>query len=107
MNDPWLSHNIALKNSLDSVRSQIHQKHIAYLKRRVEELANYSQYSDYYYENTLTPEVQKTLDEYDDNAESLYGLKKEEDISNLLDRAIDLYKKWAERRTGQKGPIGN
>ncbi len=88
-NHPYLSNCRTLLNDLNTVRSNIAQSHYNYISAQVERLANYRSYSQSYYENTLIPQVDAAVTEYDNKAAALYGSKK--NVNDLWTRARNYY----------------
>lgn len=74
-NDKYLSNCTDLKNALNSVRNEIAQSHYRYISAQVEKLSQYRYYSQSYYDNTLVPQVDAAVTEYDNKAAALYGKK--------------------------------
>jgi hypothetical protein len=88
-NDPWLSHCTDLVSSLNNVRSSIGQSHYNHIVAMVEKLAQYRSMNQSYYENTLVPQVDAAVTEYDNKAAALYGSKR--DVNVLWNRAKSYY----------------
>jgi len=88
-NDKYLSQCTELRNALNSVKTNIAQSHYTYISSQVEKLSEYRYYSQQYYENTLVPQVDAVVTEYDNNAATLYGSKK--DVNVLWSRARGYY----------------
>ena len=77
-----------LVSRLNSVSSRLEQAHYAYLSNQVERLRYYYNYSESEYDN-LAISVSDKLDEYKNNARSVYG--KASSISELESRAGNYY----------------
>lgn len=75
-NDTYISKCIDLRNALNNVRAGIAQSHYNYISSQVEKLSEYRYYGQQYYENTLVPQVDAAVTEYDNKANALYGAKK-------------------------------
>lgn len=73
--DPYLSHCSELVHQLNGLKPKIAQSHYEYLQREVERLSQYTQYSQSYFEEILAARVNEEINEYDDNADSLYGTR--------------------------------
>jgi hypothetical protein len=73
--------------ALNAVKSKLGDSHYNFVSRQVESLANYSNYyyNQDYYVNTLVSQVQQHLRDYENNAESLYGIAK--NVKSLWDKA--------------------
>ena len=79
-NDNFLSHCEDLVSDLNNVRPSIAQAHYDYILYMVEKLSQYKLYNQYYYENTLIPQVDAVVTEYDNKAYALYGSKRDVDF---------------------------
>lgn len=88
-NNTYLSKCTELRNALNSVKTNIAQSHYNYISSQVEKLLEFRYYSQQYYENTLVPQVDAAVTEYDNKATTLYGSKK--DVNPLWDRARGYY----------------
>lgn len=88
-NDKYLAQCTELRNALNSVKTSIAQSHYTYISSQVEKLSEYKYYSQQYYENTLVPQVDAVVTEYDNKAATLYGSKK--DVNILWSRARGYY----------------
>lgn len=88
-NDKYLSNCTDLKNALNSVRNEIAQSHYRYISAQVEKLSQYRYYSQSYYDNTLVPQVDAAVTEYDNKAAALYG--KKQSVEPLWVRARGFY----------------
>ena len=88
-NDTYISKCIDLRNALNNVRAGIAQSHYNYISSQVEKLSEYRYYGQQYYENTLVPQVDAAVTEYDNKANALYGAKKDVDV--LWNRARGYY----------------
>ena len=87
--DAWLSHCNELLNALNSVKSKLAQSHYNYISAQVEKLSQYRYYGQEYYENTLIPQVDADVTEYDNKALALYGSKR--DVNSLWNKARSYY----------------
>lgn len=87
--DYYLSHCTDLVNALNNVRPNIAQAHYNYISNMVDKLSQYQSYNQYYYENTLIPQVDAAVTEYDNNASALYGSKR--DVNSLWNKARSYY----------------
>lgn len=92
--DKYLSNCRELLNDLNTIRSKIGQSHYEYISSQVEKLSRYRYFSKEYYENTLIPETDEIVTEYDKKAVSLYGSKN--DVSILWNRARSYYDQASE-----------
>lgn len=90
-NHAYLSKCTTLVADLNNVPSKIAQSHYSYISEQVEKLAMYHSYSQSDYENTLVPQVDAALTEYDNKAAALYGSKK--NIDDLLNQAMSYYER--------------
>ena len=88
-NDTYISKCTDLRNALNNVKTNIAQSHYAYISAQVEKLSEYRFYGQQYYENTLVPQVDAAITEYDNKANALYGSKK--DVNVLWNRARGYY----------------
>ena len=88
--DHYLSHCTSLVNSLGWVQSFIGASHYDYVCAAVNKLAEYKSYKQDYYDNTLVPEIQAIIEVYDNNAETLYGTKR--DVNVLWEQARAYYR---------------
>lgn len=88
-NDKYLSNCTDLKNALNSVRSEIAQSHYRYISAQVEKLSQYRYFGQSYYDNTLVPQVDAAVTEYDNKAVALYG--KKQNVEPLWARARGYY----------------
>ena len=88
-NDTYISKCTDLRNALNNVKTSIAQSHYAYISAQVEKLSEYRFYGQQYYENTLVPQVDAAVTEYDNKANTLYGSKK--DVNVLWNRARGYY----------------
>lgn len=88
-NDKYLSNCTDLKNALNSVRSEIAQSISRYISAQVEKLSQYRYFGQSYYDNTLVPQVDAAVTEYDNKAVALYG--KKQNVEPLWARARGYY----------------
>jgi hypothetical protein len=85
----YLSNCTSLVYGLKSVRSRIGQSHYLHISAQVGKMANYGNYTRDFYENTLIPQVDAAISEYNKNATALYGSKKS--VTDLYNRARHYY----------------
>lgn len=78
-NDTWLSNCTDLVRALNNVKPSIAESHYNYAASMVEKLSQYCYFSKEYYDNTLVPQVDEAVSEYDNKASALYGSKKNVD----------------------------
>lgn len=88
-NDTWLSNCTDLVRALNNVRPSIAESHYNYAASMVEKLSQFRFFSQVYYDNTLVPQVDAAVTEYDNKASALYGSKKSVDA--LWNRAKAYY----------------
>jgi len=88
-NDEWLSNCSDLVRALNNVKSSIAESHYNYAASMVEKLSQYRYFSKEYYDETLVPQVDAVVTEYDNKASALYGLKR--DVNVLWNRAKAYY----------------
>lgn len=88
-NDTWLSNCTDLVRALNNVKPSIAESHYIYASSMVEKLSQYRYYSREYYDNTLVPQVDAAVTEYDNKASALYGSKK--NVDALWNRAKTYY----------------
>jgi hypothetical protein len=93
-NDSWLSNCTDLVRDLHSVRSSLAESHYNYVSSMIEKLTQYRSYSKNYYDNTLVPQVDAVVTEYDKKASALYGSKK--DVDALWNLARNYYKEGSK-----------
>ena len=84
-NDPWLSNCTSLVTALRNVKPSIAKSHYRYLAAKVEELSQYRYYSKEFYSDTLVPNVDRIISEYDREASKLYGSR--QDVNSLRNKA--------------------
>lgn len=87
--DAWLSNCSDLVAALNNVKPRLADSHYLYVTAQVEKLQNYRYYSQLYYDNTLVPQVDAAVTEYENKASSLYGAKR--DVNVLWNRARSYY----------------
>lgn len=88
-NKNYLPNCVELLNSLNSVRGKIAQSHYDYITNEVNKLNRYEYFSRKYYDDTLVPFVDNIVTDYDNNANTLYGSKK--DVNALWSKARSYY----------------
>ena len=87
--DRWLSNCTSLVRDLNNVKPRLADSHFQYLSSMVGKLSQYRSLSYTYYENTLVPQVENAVTEYDKKATSLYGSKRS--VADLWKRAEAYY----------------
>lgn len=87
--DSWLSNCTDLVRALNNVKPSIAESHYNYASSMVSKLSQYRSYSKTYYDNTLVPQVDAAVTEYDNKASALYGSKR--DVNVLWNRAKSYY----------------
>lgn len=87
--DAWLSNCSDLVAALNNVKPRLADSHYRYVTAQVEKLQNYKYYSQLYYDNTLVPQVDAAVTEYENKASSLYGTRR--DVNVLWNRARNYY----------------
>lgn len=87
--DEWLSNCSDLVAALNNVKQRLAQSHYNYISAQVEKLQNYRYYSQSYYDDTLVPQVDASVTEYENKATSLYGAKR--DVNVLWNKARNYY----------------
>ena len=92
--DPYLSHCSDLVNALNGVRPAIAASHYNYVCAMIEKLSQYRYLSQSYYDNTELPQLDAVVTEYDNEASSLYGSKR--DVNTLWNRARSYYSNASE-----------
>lgn len=85
----YLSNCPTLINDLRAIKSNLANSCYNQIVAKVEELANYGNYTKEYYDNTLVPNVDRAVTEYDNKAVSVFGSK--ENVSELWNRAKSYY----------------
>lgn len=85
----YLSKCTDLRNALNKVSSNIEQSHYNYISSQVEKLSQYHYYNKEFYENTLIPQVDASVSEYEKKASALYGSKR--DVNTLWNKARSYY----------------
>lgn len=93
-NDIWLSNCTDLVRALNNVRPSIAESHYNYASSMVEKLAQYRYFSQDYYNETLVPQVDAAVTEYDNKASALYGTKR--DVNALWNKARNYYNQASE-----------
>lgn len=88
-NDSYLSHCSDLVSALNNVKPSIAQAHYNYISNMVEKLSQYRLYDQYYYDNTLVPQVDAAITEYENKAAALYGIRR--NVDDLWARARSYY----------------
>lgn len=87
--DKWLSYCISLVNDLKQLKREIGQSHYHFIESKVEELSRYGAYTEESYMNTLVPQVNAVVLEYDEQAQTLYDSKLS--VDGLWSRARSYY----------------
>lgn len=85
MNDEYLSNCQTLINDLSQVKSRLNDSHYNYVIHMIDKMAGFRYLSKDYYDNTLVPEIEEVIREYNNNASSIYGNKK--NVDDLWNRA--------------------
>jgi hypothetical protein len=86
--DDYLKKNAALMKALNSLPRRLEASHYAYLRAKVNTLANYYSYSADSYD-TMSDNVHAAIKEYEQNAQSVYGEAR--DLSDLRSDAGRYY----------------
>ena len=89
-NNQYLSHNTALMSDLKEVPSRLAQSCYNQLVAKVNQLNNYRSLTEDYYMNTLLPNVNQALIDYDNSASGVFGSKKS--TNDLWDKANEYWK---------------
>lgn len=84
-NNKYLSNCRSLVNDLGTVKSRLAKSCYNQVLARIDELGNYHRYNESYYENTLVPQVDQVVTNYDNNAAAVFGSK--ENVNALWNRA--------------------
>lgn len=92
--DPYLSHCADLMNALNGVKPAIAASHYNHISAMVEKLSQYRYFTQSYYDNTLVPQVDAVVTEYDKKASALYGTKR--DVNTLWNKARSYYTSASE-----------
>ena len=81
----YLSHNSSLMSDLKNVKSRLAESCFNQLIYKVNQLANYESMSKDYFMETLAPQVESALQDYEKNAAGVFGSKKS--TSQLREKA--------------------
>lgn len=84
-NNPYLSNCRTLLNDLNTVKSRLAKSCYNQVVAKVDELGNYRRYTKSYYDNTLVPQVDQVVTNYDNKAAAIFGSK--ENVNALWNRA--------------------
>ena len=84
-NNQYLSNCRTLLNDLNTVKSRLAKSCYNQVLAKVDELANYRRYNKSYYDNTLVPQVDQVVTNYDNKAAAIFGSK--ENVNALWNRA--------------------
>lgn len=84
-NNQYLSNCQSLLNDLNTVKNRLAESCYNQVVAKVDELANYRYYSKRYYDNTLVPQVDQVVTNYDNKADAIFGSK--ENVNALWNRA--------------------
>lgn len=90
MNDPYLKKCKSLNDNLKNVKSRLAESCYNQVVEKIDELSNYRNYTKDYYDSTLVQQVDDVVTEYDNRAQSVFGVKK--DVNVLWNRAQNIYK---------------
>ena len=88
-NNQYLSNCRTLLYDLNTVKSRLAESCYNQVVAKVDELGNYHRYDKSYYENTLVPQVDQVVTNYDNKAAAIFGSK--ENVNTLWNRAKDHY----------------
>lgn len=84
-NNQYLSNCRTLLNDLNTVKSRLAKSCYNQVVAKVDELGNYRRYNKSYYDNTLVPQVDQVVTNYDNKAAAIFGSK--ENVNALWNRA--------------------
>lgn len=84
-NNQYLSNCRTLLNDLNTVKSRLAKSCYNQVVAKVDELGNYHRYDKNYYDNTLVPQVDQVVTNYDNKAAAIFGSK--ENVNALWNRA--------------------
>ena len=84
-NNQYLSNCRSLLNDLNTVKSRLAKSCYNQVVAKVDELGNYRRYNKSYYDNTLVPQVDQVVTNYDNKAAAIFGSK--ENVNALWNRA--------------------
>lgn len=84
-NNQYLSNCRNLLNDLNTVKSRLAKSCYNQVVAKVDELGNYRRYNKSYYDNTLVPQVDQVVTNYDNKAAAIFGSK--ENVNALWNRA--------------------
>lgn len=84
-NNQYLSNCRTLLNDLNTVKSRLAKSCYNQVVAKVDELGNYHRYEKNYYDNTLVPQVDQVVTNYDNKAAAIFGSK--ENVNALWNRA--------------------
>ena len=111
-NHTYLSHNSSLMSDLKNVKARLAESCFNQLTYKVNQLANYRSLSQDYFMETLVPQVESALHDYDNNASGVFGSKSS--TSNLWGKAreycsdaTDFYSRYHTKSQLYYGTSGN
>ena len=84
-NNQYLSNCRTLLNDLNAVKSRLAKSCYDQVVSKVDELGKYRNYNKSYYDNTLVPQVDQKVTDYDNKAAAIFGSK--ENVNALWNRA--------------------
>ena len=87
--NPYLSNCRTLVNNLNVVKNRLAKSCYNQVLSKVDELGKYRLYTKDYYDNTLVPQVDKIVTNYDNKAAAIFGSK--ENVNALWNRAKSHY----------------
>lgn len=93
-NNQYLSNCRTLVNDLNTVKPRLAESCYNQVVAKVDELGNYRRYNKSYYDNTLVPQVDQVVTNYDNKAAAIFGSK--ENVNALWNRAKAHYKNAME-----------
>lgn len=88
-NNPYLSNCRTLVNDLNQVKLRLAKSCYSQVVSKIDELTRYRIYTRDYYDNTLVPEVDQVVTDYDNKAAAVFGTK--ENVTALWNRAKSHY----------------
>lgn len=92
--DQYLSNCNSLVNDLNTVKTRLAKSCYNQVVAKVDELGNYQNYTKSYYDNTLVPQVDQVVTNYDNKAAAIFGSK--ENVNELWNRAKAHYRNAME-----------
>ena len=88
-NNSYLSNCRTLVNDLNQVKLRLAKSCYSQVVSKIDELTRYRIYTRDYYDNTLVPEVDQVVTDYDNKAAAVFGTK--ENVTALWNRAKSHY----------------